>query len=337
MDTIEPLLATPAARRVVPAADLLSGVGRRVPLSPFDGRSQVPMERVEIDGAWHVVKHQSPQTDWVMRATGDDRCRVRTMWETGLLDALPDCLDHTIEGVGYDDRTGTTTLLMRDASAEFVPEGDSVIEHAQHRRFLGHMATLHATFWGWRPDDVLTEPALRYTALSPATGRREREAGHTNQVPLLLEDAWGQLDQAAPQAAAVARALAEDPGPMVRAMAAGPQTFVHGDWKLGNLGTRPDGVTVLVDWAFPGRAPAPVDLAWYLAVNCDRLPESKEATIDAYREALEQQGVDTGPWWDRQLELALLGGFVQLGWNKTHAPDELAWWAERAVQAAGTL
>ena len=33
-----------------------------------------------------------------------------------------------------------------------------------------------------------------------------------------------------------------------------PQTFVGGDWKLGNVGRRPDGRTVLVDQAYPGEA-----------------------------------------------------------------------------------
>ena len=49
----------------------------------------------------------------------------------------------------------------------------------------------------------------------------------------------------------------------------------------------------------------------------------------AYRAALERSGVDTAGWWERQLRLALLGGFVQLGWDKTG--DELAWWADAAL------
>jgi hypothetical protein len=80
-----------------------------------------------------------------------------------------------------------------------------------------------------------------------------------------------------------------------------------------------------------------VDLAWYLAVNCDRLPESKEDTIAASRAALERRGVDTAAWWDTQLELALLGGFVQLGWSKTGNPHELSWWTERVLPTARSL
>ena len=84
-----------------------------------------------------------------------------------------------------------------------------------------------------------------------------------------------------------------------------PLTFVAGDWKLGNVGRRPDGRTILLDWAYPGEAAPCWDLTWYLALNRARLPESKEATIDHYRERLEHHGVDTADWWDRQLGLSL--------------------------------
>ncbi len=76
-------------------------------------------------------------------------------------------------------------------------------------------------------------------------------------------------------------------------------------------------------------------MAWYLAVNCDLLPESKEDSIDAYRQALEAEGIETGGWFERQVDLALLGGYLQLGWSK--AGDELAWWTGRAVAATRTL
>ena len=78
-----------------------------------------------------------------------------------------------------------------------------------------------------------------------------------------------------------------------------------------------------------------MDVAWYLAVNCDRLPESKEDTIMAYRDRLEHHGVGTSGWFDRQLDLALLGGFLQLGWSKSG--PELQWWASRIVPVARSL
>ena len=60
------------------------------------------------------------------------------------------------------------------------------------------------------------------------------------------------------------------------ALEATPQTFVHSNWKLDNLGTDDAGRTVLLDWEQPGRGAALSDLAWYLAINCRRLPQQKE-------------------------------------------------------------
>ena len=118
-----------------------------------------------------------------------------------------------------------------------------------------------------------------------------------------------------------------------------PQTFVHGNWKLDNLGTDADGRTVVLDWESSGRGAALSDLAWYLSINCRRLPQSKEAAIEAYRAALERRGIDTAPWWDTQLALCLLGALVQFGWEKALGgyDDELAWWEARAVEGARLL
>jgi hypothetical protein len=47
--------------------------------------------------------------------------------------------------------------------------------------------------------------------------------------------------------------------------------------------------------------------------------------------------VQTAGWWDRQLDLALLGGFLQLGWSKTGDPVELGWWVDRVLPVAREL
>ncbi|HZI37448.1 MAG TPA: phosphotransferase, partial [Acidimicrobiia bacterium] len=115
--------------------------------------------------------------------------------------------------------------------------------------------------------------------------------------------------------------------------------LLHGDWKAGNLGTGPDGRTILLDWAMPGRGPVTTELAWYLAINAARLPHPYEEAIAAYRRSLERQGIDTGGWWERQLGLALLGAVVQLGWDKAlfATADDLAWWEERALEGTRYL
>jgi aminoglycoside phosphotransferase (APT) family kinase protein len=128
-----------------------------------------------------------------------------------------------------------------------------------------------------------------------------------------------------------------DPAPLVAALATTPRTFLQGDWKMGNLGRRPDGRVVLVDWDRPQVGPATSELAWYLAVNSDRLPESKEQAVTRYRDALEHCGVATSAWWDDQLELTLLGAFLMLRWSKVGQGAEFRWWADIATRAAAGL
>ncbi len=115
-------------------------------------------------------------------------------------------------------------------------------------------------------------------------------------------------------------------------------TFVHGDWKLGNVGTARDGRTILIDWTYPGEAPPCYELAWYLALNSARLPATKEETVAEFRAALERHGVDTAAWYERQAALCLLGALVIFGWEKALGDDaELRWWCDRAVDGAAWL
>ena len=318
-------------------SELLAGATHRVPLQHTDGKSVVPMDRVTIDGERFVTKTVSPRLDWITRATGDYGCRVLGCWRDGILDALPECFDHAVVAVAHETHDNATTLLMRDVGRWLVPEGDEPIGLEQHRRFLYHMAQLHATFWARRDLPLLTPMSARYTMLTPLTSEVELALGNDSGVPAMLPGCWEALDAAAPEAARIARRLADDPWLLVAALEETPQTFIHGDWKLGNLGSHPDGRTILLDWQWPGVGPACVDLVWYLAINAARLPESKEAAIAAYRDSLEAAGVATEPWFDRQLSLAILGGFVQLGWNKAGDDAELSWWAEQVPSVARSL
>ena len=243
-----------------------------------------------------------------------------------------------------DEATGTVTapvdlerpaLLMEDVSAWLVPATDDPITPEQQERFLGDMASVHAAFWDTTlPIDVVT-PRGRYLELSPSMAEAELARGSDALVPQLVRRGWPLLEEVAPRAAGVVVPLAHDPAPLVAALAETPQTFVHGNWKLDNLGTDADGRTVVLDWELPGRGAPLSDLAWYLAINCRRLPTSKESAIACYREALERRGIETAGWWDRQVGLCLIGALVQFGWEKALGgyDDELAWWEEQALRA----
>jgi len=132
----------------------------------------------------------------------------------------------------------------------------------------------------------------------------------------------------------LAAALHDQPTLVTEPLATTPVTFLQGDWKMGNLGTHPDGRTILIDWAYPGSGSACYDLCWYLALNRARLPESKEATIARFRTALERAGVETAGWWETQLDLCLVAIMATFGWEKALGDDdELRWWEEQVRQA----
>lgn len=316
----------------------LSGATHREPLGPTaEGLSSATFERVVINGDRYVVKRLSYETDWVMRAVADVGVpRVVRMHTSGLFDSLPTCIDTTLVTVAHDPATGMAELLMRDVSDAFLRDSDP-FSADQHAVFVDGMAQLHASTQGMVDELGLTPPAQRWQMLGPAFARQEALRGPLTGVPGVLLPMWSRLAQNAPDVYRTAVALAENPERLVRALAATPQCLVHGDWKGGNLGIAADGRIILVDWAFPGIDAPCADLGWYLAVNCDRLPEGKDATIERYRNALERHGLQTSAWWDRQLPLALLGAAVQLAWSKCDQAEELAWWSGRVAEGSALL
>jgi len=318
-------------------AELLAGATDRAPLADAPGKSGASLERVVIGGREFVLKHLDLGQDWTMRASGCLRGAPLELWERGILTRVPACFNQPIVGVAPDGRG--CAVLMHDVSRWLVPAVDTEIPAEQHARFLSHMAQLHAAFWDCGPEVDVVPAMHRYLELSPWMAEAEAAAGSDHLVPRLVARGWPMLAEVAPAAAAVVLPLARDPGPLVAALDATPQTLVHSNWKLDNLGTDDTGRTVILDWEQPGRGAALTDLAWYLAINCRRLPRSKEASIEAYRAALESAGIDTAPWWERQLALSLLGALVQFGWEKALGgyDDELGWWEAKAVAAQAAL
>jgi len=329
---------TTARRSVARSLDeLLAGATSRERLKTDDSKSGADFERVVIDGTSYVVKHfTSP--DWLAEGSRDTACRSVTLFEDGVYDAVEDIVDSTVLGAARLGVAGwPAALLMRDASADFIPV-DAAVDRETHRAILDAMAAVHARFWESPPGTTYMPLAVNYEFLSPRRAVVEREmAGDRSDVLRAVGPGWSQVAAEVPSTWADVADLLDDPAPLVGALSHGPATFLHGDWKMGNLGRRGDGRVVLVDWDRPMAAPPTIDLGWYVAVNVDRLPESKDATLDTYRQALERHGVVTDSWWDEQVELGLLGAFLQLGWSKAGQLEELGWWADVVERAAARL
>jgi hypothetical protein len=239
--------------------ELLADATSRVPMVVADSKSGATFERIVIDGERYVLKHVSPDYDWIARAYGDLGPATVTVWGSGLLDLVPDCIDHTYAGAARSGRDGA--VLMRDVGPWLVPEGDAPVSEADHVRFLDHLAALHAAFWGWDDDVGMTAFANRFFLFNPWTIACEEALGFPEPVPVIARDGWAGLPDLAPRASAVLQPLLLDPSPLVVALEKTPQTFVHGDVKMGNLGRHPDGRTILIDWALSGRGVGAMELA----------------------------------------------------------------------------
>lgn len=115
------------------------------------------------------------------------------------------------------------------------------------------------------------------------------------------------------------------------------------DWRLHAAAADAirAGRTVVLDWEQPGRGAPLSDLAWYLAINCRRLPQSKEASIAAHREALQaargSPGAQAaGPRWPpgrARAGAARCGGFR---FRSRNPPSRLERCEQPADQAQGT-
>ena len=222
---------------------------------------------------------------------------------------------------------------MRDASEALIPAGSEPITMDQHRGFMSDMAAMHAAYWGFRDDPGLC-PLCRTHYVIPTPKRwpssRRPRLVEIPCLPRSRPDGGGSTSAIPADARRLRKLARRARGRWSSRCSAGPQTFIHGDWKLGNLG-RDGARTILLDWDRTGEAPPLVDLAWYLAVNCDRLPgvqggHHRRVPGGPRRSA----GIPTpGSWWDEQLAAALAGAFLQLAWSKTEDATEFGWWSER--------
>jgi hypothetical protein len=316
--------------------ELVAGATDRVEVRPPDGKSGSHFETLRIDGVPHFLKSLSAADDWIMRVTGNTSNWEFKVWQAGLYADTPSVIDHTIRGMALEgDRL---SVLMLDCGADLVPPGDDPVPPDHHADFIDAMAAMHAHFLGWRDELGLQDLSRRWLFFAPETIAPELEAAEVPGPIGVAHQGWGLLPERAPRLNALVREVHRNPDTLSDALRATPMTFVAGDWKFGNVGHRPDGRTILLDWAYPGEAPPCSDLTWYLALNRARLPESKEATIERYRAALEDHGVDTTDWWERQLGLCLVGMAACFAWEKAVGDqDELDWWERAAIDGARWL
>jgi phosphotransferase family enzyme len=302
------------------------------------GASGNTLERVTLrDGRELIHKQVSPEWDWISRAT-DDHGRALTMWEEGLFARIPPAIDHAT--VAVEPAGEGWSLFMNDVSPALVSK-EQMLSREELNRVLSALTDFHLAFLGENLPQLCTLED-RYNLLSPQTGRTERERGE--RAGELILASWEIFAGLVPaDLAATITALAEDPGPLVEQLEDCEQTLIHGDVRLNNLGLTEDRV-VLVDWGErTGKAPAAVELASFLVFDAARFEASEDEVVADFRD-LYGERFDA-----KALDLALIGGLVQLGCNfalpivtgggkaaRAAATERLEWWIPRVGHALET-
>ncbi len=341
--------STPALE---PFADVLRRHGLAdAPEVPFpnDGWSGARLGLRERDGQRFVIKRDSLASDWIARATLDGPV-LREAWFAAHGPSLPLPLWAPYLAAGTDEEAGpgTVALLMPDLSDVLLP-WEEAADASTVDRAIGAMATLHAHRWpaGALADGPWCPLRERVLLLSRPAAEGYRADG--NPVGERFLTGWDAFDAAAPAPARdLIAGLAREPAPLLAALARLPATLIHGDLKLANVGFAPDGRIALIDWQMVTVAPVAVELGWFLVSNAPSLPIRPEAVLDRYREAATAAGdASSSEEWATQVDMAILVGLLLRGWRKgidtaaearypsgERAADDLAWWSERAVEAA---
>jgi hypothetical protein len=337
--------------------DRLAEVLRRnglahAPEQPFpnDGWSGAALTLLERGGDRFILKRDSAARDWIAQATADGPI-LREAWFAAYGPALPTPVRKPYLGVGVEgDEFG---MLMPDLSGVLF-DWNAPISGELLERVLSGLALLHAVPWmvSGALDGGLWCP-LRERVTLICRASLERAGPARDAVGERILPGWDAFDRHAPSAARdLIDALGRDPEPLLDALALMPQTLIHGDLKLANVGVSPDGAIDLVDWQMVSVAPVGVELGWFLVANVASLPVRPEEILARYEAKLRQAwvGADPTPDWDEQVDAAMLVGLLLRGWRKgydaearithasgTSASDDLAWWCDRAVEAAGRI
>ena len=258
------------------------------------GVSGARLERIHVDGTPLVVKRLDPAADWTMRALGDLSCYTVELWERGILDRLPACIAQPVVAAGPDPTrppgSRRVALVMEDISAWLLADEDAADLRGAERAV----------------------PHSHGRAAGVLLGRRPRARRHSSHAP--LPDALAvDRDRRGGAGLGARRTTADRPGlgaprrgRTPRGRGRGPAGVGPGSVGGGAGDDAADVPARRLEAVQPRRRrrgphhPARLGdagagtrdrrVAWYLAINCRRLPVSKDACIAIYRNALESSG-----------------------------------------------
>ena len=342
--------------------ELVQEQSNPVCVKPFktDGWSTTDSEFLSVDWCHvesprYIIKRVRPKQDWSMQTTEDWDWRLVANWRYGLLDRLPDEIEHGIIAC-FEDEDGYG-LLMHNFTRMMLPGGE--ISASNHEIVLDGMAALHAAFWQGQifsdPRLELCPPQLLFTFTSSHGVEKKSAEISSFILEMILEGRRllpgfiekGLIDQV--------EHLLLDPSPFCTALARYPHTLVHGDFWRANLGVACEKPTrlIVLDWSRPALTVPAFDLIYYLMLSpSSEIPISVEQSILTYKERLADRLGDklNEEWWQPQLELCYLGVYALLScfkaYHAVHAKHDdqrgqaladLEWWSEKASSGVKRL
>ncbi len=260
---------------------------RRVPLP--GGVSGAHLERVlvELEEAAArgpeialIFKRMKADESWLMRASGDARCREVQLWH-GLLADAPRALCAPVLAAAYDQATGEGALLLADVTRWLGRLEDcfAPVRPTRWKLYLDHLARLHAHYWqDARLNDArfaLASVEQTLLMLAPATIHAQRATGDTHPYLPVSQAGWEAFFMYGPAAAlSKIQRVFDAPAAFLADAAAVPATLLHGDaWppnmgmlpaERGMQGRRAESRTILIDWALATAGPASFDPFWLL-------------------------------------------------------------------------
>jgi hypothetical protein len=317
---------------------------------PNDGWSGASLTLLRRGSERFVLKRDSLARDWIAQATSDGPI-LREAWFAAHGPPLPAPIRAPYLGVGADG--SDVGILMPDLT-DVLFDWDAPISIEMLDRVIAGLATLHAYP---RPEALASAAAQAHWCPLPervtliCRASLERVGPARDAVADRILPGWEAFDRLAPAGARdVIASLGADPAPLLRALAELPSTLIHGDLKLANVGLEPDGTIDLVDWQMVSVAPVAVELGWFLVSNVASLPLQPADVLARYHAALlsrRERGAEVAGDWGAQTDCAILVGLLLRGWRKgadaeagvVHASGvaaavDLAWWSERAIEAA---
>lgn len=305
-----------------------------------------------------IMKQFQPARDWVMRLTHDSLTREAMLFVHGIYARMP---NEIVVPVIAAARTGETwATLMYDVSSELLPL-NQMLDADTARVLIQHLAVLQGHFSN---DPELENPALGLsslqdflTILSLGRVQNELDSGRAHPVLEMAVRGWNQFYATAPDdVRRIIQDLQNDPAPLLKELCALPQTLVHADYKIPNLGValpspsyhsatiepaasqrkgvlaslRPPTIgsgakTIVLDWQDATRGAGVLDLGYFLALNARWLPFGHADAIELYTAALAAHGHLVSP---REIQIGLLaGGALRLLWLMVlNQQNDLNWW-----------